>query len=364
MLLNLPIKPLHRLLILLLLLSSLRSQAQQAWVRQTVLDSGLVYDIPLSPDQTTNTFTAGLETGAVGSLFQLFAAGTAWDQKIYLLDSKLIRTYSPAAVIEITSEDPYVRGDANSGTYVRRTRADRPVSLQLQVSGLAPTSSEDAERLVYFACTGVNYDPTTYSGLNQTPYLVFESNLENGTYDMAPLYHELTSATLSEGCGEHAFRVVRYASDGVPATILCEPRLEVWPVSTASFENLETGLLYIDKLPAVIVNLKGLYPDSRTYVQIYAGEAALGTQGTIVRGTERRYGTHYNPELQASPTNVPQDEKLTLTDLSNYAYRDGTYTLEVITETPFFGRAPERLCHLTFRVDRIISTRGNLTSGE
>jgi hypothetical protein len=51
-------------------------------------------------------------------------------------------------------------------------------------------------------------------------------------------------------------------------------------------------------------------------------------------------------------------------DLSNYASRDGIYTLEVVTETPFFNRAPERLAYVTFEVDRTISSRGQLSTAE
>ncbi|MDP1591056.1 MAG: hypothetical protein Q8M07_25100, partial [Prosthecobacter sp.] len=92
--------------------------------------------------------------------------------------------------------------------------------------------------------------------------------------------------------------------------------------------------------------------------------AVLGTAGTMIGGTELRYGRHYNSDLVEEPTNVPQTQKISISDLSNYAYRDGTYTLEVITETPFFGRTTERLFHVTFQVDRIISARGQITSDE
>ena len=71
-----------------------------------------------------------------GARFELFAKGTAWDTNIYLLDTKYIRAYSPAASMDIETEDPYVRGDPTTGTYVKRTRADRPITLHAHVSGL------------------------------------------------------------------------------------------------------------------------------------------------------------------------------------------------------------------------------------
>jgi hypothetical protein len=61
---------------------------------------------------------------------------------------------------------------------------------------------------------------------------------------------------------------------------------------------------------------------------------------------------------------VPQTLSLSIDDLSNYASDDGLYTLEVITHTPFFGRAAERLYHVTFEVDRVITSRGQLSTLE
>jgi hypothetical protein len=337
----------------------------QAWVRQTVLEAGLIYDIPLDATQTSNPFTAFIEVGDEGSLFQLYATGTAWDTNIYMLDSKLVYTYSPGVAFNVTTEDStYVRGDTASKNGVYRTRADRPFSMKITVTGLKEDGEEQAERYVYFSTSGVNYDLTSYSGLNQPSYLIQESNLDNGVRNIGPVYHELSSTSASLGCGAQTYKIVRYASDGVPATILAAPTVEVWPVATATVDNLVEGQLYIDRLPTLIVNLNHLYPDSRTYVQIYSGPAVLGKVGTIVTGTELRYGRFYNPDLTQEPTNVAQTRKLSITDLSNYAYLDGTYTLEVITETPFFGRTAERLAHITFDVDRIITSRGKISSNE
>jgi hypothetical protein len=343
----------------------LTAQTQQAWVRQTVLEAGLIYDIPLDATKTSNPFSAFIEVGKDGSLFQLYATGTAWDTNIYLLDSKLVYTYSPAVTFKVTTEDStYVRGDTTSQNGVYRTRADRPFSMKISVSGLKNDGEEQDERNVYFSTTGVNYDLTNYSGLNKPTYLIQESNLVNGTTNIGPVYHQLSSATPSLGCGAQTYKIVRYASDGVPATTLASPTVEVWPVATATVDNLIEGQLYIDRLPTLIVNLNHLYPDSRTYVQIYSGPAVLGKVGTIVTGSELRYGRFYNPDLTEEPTNVAQSLKLSITDLSNYAYLDGTYTIEVITQTPFFGRVAERLAHITFDVDRVITSRGKISSNE
>jgi hypothetical protein len=111
--------------------------------------------------------------------------------------------------------------------------------------------------------------------------------------------------------------------------------------------------VFIDKIPPLFLTMKHLYPDSFTYAQVYPGTEVLGTVGQIISGTERRFST-----------NVPQDVAVMMDNLSLYADADGIYTFEVITETPFFDRAPERLMHVTFEVDRVILVRGQLSSGE
>ncbi len=337
--------------------------AQESWVRQTDLTSGLIYDLPLGPNG--GDFTAALPISEQGSLFELFARGTAWDNNIYLLDSKLMRAYSPEVTVTVTSEDPYVRGDPASSNYVRRTRADRPFSLVYKVLGLIPGSTNDAERSVYFGSHIRAFDLESYSApADLAPSVLAEVEISNGEHDLSPLYHELPCSSPILGCGEHIYTFIRHAADGVPDTILAQPKIEVWPVAKGAIENITASQVFIDRIPSIVVRLQHLYPDSRTYVQIYSGSAVLGTAGTLINGTERKFGSFYNPDVEGETTNVPQTLSFSMDDLSNYASRDGVYTLEVITETPFFNRAPERLAYVTFEVDRTISSRGQLSTAE
>ena len=349
-------------LCLCLLTTGLLGQTPEAWVRQTDLATGQIYDTPITG--TGGAYTAPMPVSESGSLYELFARGTAWDSNIYLLDTKIIGTYNPQTSITITSEDDYVRGDPAGTTFVKRTRADRPFSVNIQVQGLVDGSSDIAERCVYLGVQGKNYDPETYSSLNQPQYLIEESNLENGTYTFGPLYHQLTSPTVSSGNGEQSFTIVRYASYQVPDTVIAQPKVEIWPVASASVSLITAGQVFIDRIPSLVVTLSHLYPDSRTYVQVYKGNQALGTAGTLVNGTELRFGTYYNPDQTEGSTNVPQSLTVSVDDLSNYASEDGLYTLEVITHTPFFGRTAERLYHITFEVDRVITSRGQISTLE
>jgi hypothetical protein len=339
---------------------SASAQNSQSWVRQTDLTNGIVYDVPLGA--YGGDFEAPLPISEMGSSFQLYARGTAWDTKIYLLDTKLIRTYSPNVTVTVNSEDSYSRGDPNSTNYVRRTRADRPFSLNINVSGLAPNSGSQAERQVYFSVNTTPYDGSTYSSANQSETLLSETNLGNCTLSTGPLYQQINTTTPTAACGQHTYTFVRYASDGVPDTTLVQSKVEIWPVTQASLEGLASMQVFTDRIPTLTLRLRDLYPDSRTYAQVYQGPAVLGTAGTPIGGTERRLGQYYSPQSQ--PTNVPQNFDVPIEDLSNYLPKDGIYTVEVITETPFFGRAPERLLAITFEVDRVISSRGQLGTAE
>lgn len=343
--------------------SGLGAVVTDAFVRQTDLATGQVYDLPYATPG--GPYTAPLSVSSLGAKFELFARGTAWDANIYLLDTKLVYAYAPASILTIISEDAYVLGDPNSGTYIKRTRADRPFTVTTSVSGLVTTTgASSAETSVYYTVQGMNYDPLTYSSLSQTPFLLHSYNLGNGNLTWGPVYHELTSPLRINGCGQQTYTFVRYAADQVPDTILAQPTLQVWPVATATVDKIVGGQVFIDRIPTLTFTMSHLYPDSRTYAQIYPGPSVLGKVGTIVTGTERRYGTFYNPAQGVTPTNVPQNVSIAIDNLSAYASADGVYTLEVVTETPFFGRSGERLLNITFEVDRVISSRGTLSTAE
>ncbi len=343
--------------------TSLFGATTDSFVRQTDLATGQVYDMPYTTPG--GAYTAPLSVSNLGAKFELFARGTAWDTKVYLLDTKLVYAYAPAVAVTISTEDPYVSGDASSGTYVKRTRADRPFTVTTNISGLVTgNGASAAETSVYYTVAGMDYDAATYSALNQPSYTLHSYNLANGSLTWGPVYHELHSSLLVNGCGQQTYTFVRYAADQVPDTILAQPTLQVWPVTTATVANISAGQVLIDRIPSITVTLKHLYPDSRVYVQIYSGNAVLGKVGTLITGSERRYGAYYNAGQGAAATNVPQDTTITIDNLSSYASSGGVYTLEVISETPFLGRSGERLVSLSFEVSGPITTRGVFSSSE
>jgi len=51
-----------------------------------------------------------------------------------------------------------------------------------------------------------------------------------------------------------------------------------------------------------------------------------------------------------------------LTNLDDFIDKDGIYTIEVVTVTPFNNRQPERLAYASFEIDRTVEVRAGLTT--
>lgn len=364
--------------LLLLAASSAGLMAEtKAWVIEKDLETGVSAHVYLPTDNGGN-YTPLLPVSDSGNVYKLYAKGTAWDTKEYLLDTKIIKAYSPSASFTIETGDPYFRGDPSSPNFVMRTRADEPYKFSVAISGVIENdaTAAAAEKAVEIEFIGTDYYADTYSPLGipnvrveqqpyalRTPYVAVGNQSFPFGYDAA-LYPVLnTPADKTKCVGEIQLKVKRYAADGIPATYIAEPKIEVWPVASATFTGVVDNQVFIDAIPELVFTYKDLYPDSKTYVQIYSGEGVNGTVGTIVETTERKYGAYYNPSL-SDHTTVPQNVSIGVTGLSSYTPKDGIYTMEIITETPFHGRAQIRLKRVTFEVDRVISSRGKLSTAE
>jgi hypothetical protein len=371
-----------RLNVLLLLLAAshagLRAQSTKAWVTEVDLSQPVPVETDVYlPTDLGGAYTPSLPVSSKGNVYQLWALGTAWDKKEYLLDTKIIKSYAPAASFTIETGDPYFRGNPNSPNFVVRTRADEPYRFLVTISGVVEDAAAvAAEKAVEIEFVGTNYWPDTYSPLGNTsgraeqqPYSLRANYVAEGNKPFKFGYDEVllpllnSPANKTKSVGEIKLKVKRYAADGLPASYIAEPKIEVWPVATASFTGVTDNQVFIDAIPEVVFNLKDLYPDSKTYVQIYSGEGKDNTQGTIVETTSRKYGAHYNPSLTDHAT-VPQNVSIGVTGLSSYTPKDGLYTLEIITETPFHNRRQDILKRVTFEVDRVISSRGKLSTAE
>jgi hypothetical protein len=100
------------------------------------------------------------------------------------------------------------------------------------------------------------------------------------------------------------------------------------------------------KAPNLTVTLNDLYPRSDTYVQVYQGSPALNTTGSQVPGSVLVWN-----DSKSKSTVIP------LSDYDSVFTKDGTYTMELLTVTPF---GTDRLSYVTFTVNRNIEVRGLL----
>jgi len=86
------------------------------------------------------------------------------------------------------------------------------------------------------------------------------------------------------------------------------------------------------------------------YAQAYPGAAKLGTEGTLIPGTS------YGPI-----GDVPENKVMVLDRYDTVFDKDGLWTIELLTITPF---GVDRLAHVSFEIDREITVNGNITTIE
>ncbi len=364
---------------------SVTGQPVKEWTVQSTYDDGTAWPpIPLIPHpdpalaaQGRYLFDAVAPIGAHGSLFELWAKRQVLDPAgsgLYieideLLDTQEVGTWRPTVIAEIISEDPYVEGTVGSVSYVRRTRADKPFQVRLEVSGLDPSAAaaESYKRQLKFEVKKETYSLQTYvAAVGAVAADLGTWYLDNGVHVLGPYMGD--SAT---DCGCFRIRLVRDQYDitveqngvdvqmPIDARELFSPRVEVWPVSEAAVTGIVANQVFVDRIPSLTVELKHLYPESGTFARIYP-VGTTPSDAHIVDGTAFNYGTLYS--VGSSPKH-PQNHSLEISDLSDYATSDGRWTFEIVTKTRFYP-AGELLFQVTFEVDRVIDTRGQINTAE
>lgn len=377
-------------------------------------DTATLLQYYLYSSSDSGTSNIPFPIGVKGATFELWLKGSPPDTNVYFADSKVVNAYSPTGVFTITTEDPWIVGSPSSGlNYIKRTRADKGYSCTVQVSGLkteagAPLSSKeirlDRKGMNYFVSDHVNVvtgepERGPYSGVNwsdklptyATPFSIEKYTISaNGKYEYTFPYNKLTAVDPTKACGEEQLILTRYADlnpDGsvfVQATEVKKATMQVWPVSSVEImglvsgqtvsQNLVSNLVVTDVIPDVTARYIEMYPDSRTYCQVYPGPPVLGTVGTKLPASDDHVGEYYHKQYYTEmgvspippypePATIPKKSELHFVDLNAYCKTNGLWTMEVITETPFNSRAPERLLYITFTVDKGASIRGQITTG-
>jgi hypothetical protein len=264
-----------------------------------------------------------------------------------LVDEITVGSQLPAATLKLRSEDPY---------NPPRTRADRPYAMDLSIRKLAePGDPLGGVSKVTLQRDFKFYHPDLHvpypNGAGQGSYDEMFEFTKNGDFSDPEIYQLLPAQSPTKACGEETFTAkVPLGANGREAAVATST-IQIWPVCDATIENLEAGKRYTGVPPQARVVCNDLYPDSVTYAQIYKGQPKLGTSGQIIGSSVVSFNTY-----------APQDAVVPLIVNESDIKEDGTYTIEVLTSTPFDERRPERVTSVTFDIDRTIKVNGSLTT--
>jgi len=341
-------KHLHNLCMAILLCVSISgsvlAQEYTNFVRQVQYPTGLVWDANINE---TGEQLSELAIDPGGARFELWTVNNS-PLAVYLLDSTYVGTYTPVASSRVITED--ITGD----NVTPRTRADRPYQIAINVSGLLngdtdPAASKAVRMTRHVQSygingNGVNIDP------NQATLLSQVELTENGDVELNYSISSIPSTNLSKIRGEETFAIYSLEDYQAPSSQISASKIQIWPVTTGGIVGISAGETIRYKMPQLTVTLDDLYPTSTTYAQVYMGSAALATSGTVVPGSAIIVN-------EASSV----DRVLIIDNYDDVITRDGTWTIELLTQTVF---GVDRLSYMTFEVDRTMQVRGAFTTTE
>ncbi len=317
------------------------SQYYTNFIRQVQFPSGFERDV--SVDSSGQQFSE-LPIDPGGARFELWTVKSDASQS-WLLDSKYVGAFVPVATVAFTTADPY--------SVVPRTRADQPIQVTVTVDGLyADPSAPEAARKARFlrhvqsygAGDGANIDRTQATLHTQS---IFDSN---GTYNLTYTLTDIPGGNRAKVRGEERFSIFTLDDYQAPSSQVASKHIQVWPVADGSLSGIDDGADLRFSTPSLTLTLHDLYPDSRTYAQIYPGQPALGTDGTVIPGTGYIV---YDVK--------PHDKTMVIDDWDNVIEESGEYTIELLTATPF---GIDRLDYVTFHINRDIQVNGSVTTVE
>lgn len=257
-----------------------------------------------------------------GSVFQLWTVQNS-NAVSYLLDTKVVGAYLPKGTVTLTTNDP-----TGEKWGIKRTRIDQPFTVKTVVSGLLASGTgipEAATKVIFAQHIG------TYT--NHIPNLAASEILATTPVTSAYLTQNVTSTlnftrsslyvvSPTQSSGEEHF-VLRALADGkIAQTQLSADYVQVWPMATASIAGVTDNQVIKGKAPKLTITYTNLYPSSTTRIIAYPSsdpsKAIVLPRSEVSRDQDRNYSTTF-----------------TLEDYDAALPTDGTYTIDVITTTPF-----------------------------
>lgn len=311
------------------------------FIRQIQLPDELEWDVDVD---LLGSQQSELPINPHGARFELWTVKSS-PLTSYLLDTTYVNSYIPVSEVTITTEDPY--------EVIPRTRIDRGFSITITVDGLSTDpAAPEAAKSVKLLRHVQSYGTGKGNGIDRSlATLLTQGSLDaNGDHTITIPLSAIPGSDRTKVRGEERFSVFSLADYEAPESQLDSHFIQVWPLTRVTIDGLSNGDIIKDLAPEVTVTLKDLYPDSFTYAQIYEGAASLGTGGTLIAGASVMIDSA-----------VPRNRKLRIKKWDDAIRHDGTYTIEVLTSTPF---GIDRLSYMTFDVKRTIQFNGNVTSIE
>lgn len=329
-----------------LLQAQINNPGYTNFIRQVQLpDTGVQRDASVF---ATGQQESPLEINPGGARFELHTVRTTPLQS-YLLDTRYVGAYVPIGQVVIRTQD------VNSPT--PRTRADRPFWVDVTVSGLLsgpddPDASKSVRLLRHTQsygsgsnATGIGIDRTQATLASQVT--VGQNGLQTLTYTLTGI----AGTNRAKIRGEERISVFSQPDYQAPSSQLAARTIQIWPVADGTLSGITSGQTIQFTAPTVTIAVNDIYPDARVYAQVYMGARRDdGFVGTIVPGS-----------AVVINESVPQSRLLTVSAWDSVLTSDGTWTMELLTSTPF---GIDRLSWVSFNVDRTITVNGTVTTIE
>jgi hypothetical protein len=338
-----------------LALAACSAASAQTWtnyIRQTQMPAGVTWDAS-SAVAASGTQLSALAINPGGARFDLWTILNGAPPAEYLLDTRYVSAYIPQAEVTITSEDPYA--------VIPRTRADRPFTVSLTVSGLLsgasdPEPSKSVSFLRHVQSYGVG---GTGVGINRDQAILLEQSSidSNGLQTIGIPINEVPGADRAKIRGEERFSVFSLEDYQAPESQLASKYIQIWPVADGSIAGITEGQVIRLECPDLTITMNDLYPKSSTSIQYYKGsklsmsDAARNQPGFVL----------FLPWSLNHDAALPLNKVEILRKYDRSLDTDGTWTIELVTTTPF---GVDRLHAITFVLDRTIELNGTFTTIE